>query len=218
MKFKQLIRLGILSLVGIFLVAFTKDQIKKQVVCFGDSITFGAKVDGHSWVSYLKEQHPEIDFVNAGRSGRKTADKKELLPVLEKYSNADEYLIFLGVNDLKDGTDSMVADCVNNMKWMVEEIKKVNPNAKIVILSPTYINTKTMDAVNVKKLYNENTKKSLRHLKKAYHHLAKQEFVGFLSLLHAVNKNNFADGLHPNATGQKEIAELVWKKLYLVKM
>src|SRR5215831_5594696 len=79
----------------------------KQVVCFGDSITFGALVDGKSWVYFLSKDHSDIDFVNAGRSGRKTSDGKELLPVLEKYPNADYYLIFLGVNDLKDGTDSM---------------------------------------------------------------------------------------------------------------
>src|SRR6476469_9454389 len=116
MKIKHLTRLGILALLSIFLWSFTKDALNGEVVCFGDSITFGAKVEGKSWVSYLQEQHPDVEFVNAGRSGRKTADKKELLPVLEKYPNADSYLIFLGVNDLKDGTDSMVNACVENMK------------------------------------------------------------------------------------------------------
>jgi lysophospholipase L1-like esterase len=85
-------------------------KIHGPVVCFGDSITYGAQVDGHSWVYFLSQKHPGIDFVNAGRSGRKTSDKKELLPVLKKYPNANYYLIFLGVNDLKNGNDSMVID------------------------------------------------------------------------------------------------------------
>src|SRR6185312_10612560 len=80
------------------LMAFKK--VNRQIVCFGDSITYGAQVDGHSWVYFLSEDHPGIDFINAGRSGRKTADRNELLPVLKKYPNADDYLIFLGVNDL----------------------------------------------------------------------------------------------------------------------
>ena len=75
-------------------MGFKKDTLNGQIVCFGDSITFGALVNGHSWVSYLREEHPEIDFVNAGRSGRKTADRNELLPVLVKYPNANHYLIF----------------------------------------------------------------------------------------------------------------------------
>ncbi len=77
------------------------NKIHKQVVCFGDSITHGAQVDGHSWVYFLSKDHPKIDFVNAGRNGRKTADKEELLPVLKKYPDANYYLFFLGVNDLK---------------------------------------------------------------------------------------------------------------------
>nr|WP_294895341.1 SGNH/GDSL hydrolase family protein [uncultured Pedobacter sp.] len=212
MKLRNYITAICLSIFTIALFAFKQDK-PLQIVCFGDSITFGAKVDGHSWVSFLKEDHPEVDFVNAGRSGRKTADKKELLPVLEKYPSADKYLIFLGVNDLKDGNDSMVNNNVENMKWMVAEIKKVNPKAEVVILAPTDINLKTMDAVNVKKKYNQNTKTSLYHLKKCYKKLAKAEGLGFISLLHAVSKPNYADGLHPNLAGQKEIATVVWKGL-----
>lgn len=184
----------------------------KQVVCFGDSITYGAKVDGHSWVWYLSQQHHDIDFINVGRSGRKTSDKKELLPVLEKYPDADYYLIFLGVNDLKDGTDSMVNSCVENMEWMISEIRKVNDRAKIVLLAPTDINLNTMDQVNISKKYNENTKHSLYILEKRYSELAKQEHTGFISLLYAVSKSNYADGLHPDEKGQKEIAKALWKK------
>lgn len=201
-----------LSLIMVALIAF-KQQRSRQIVCFGDSITFGARVEGRSWVSFLNEDHPEVEFINAGRSGRKTADKNELLPVLEKYPSADKYLIFLGVNDLKDGNDSMVNNNVENMKWMINEIKKVNSTAKIVILAPTDINLKTMDSVNVKKKYNQNTKKSLYHLKKCYQKLAKAEELGFISLLHVVSKPNYADGLHPNLAGQKEIAKAVWEGL-----
>lgn len=204
-----------LILLILFCLTVTVSAFKekpKQVVCFGDSITYGAKVDGHSWVWFLSQQHHDINFVNAGRSGRKTSDKKELLPVLEKYPEADYYLIFLGVNDLKDGTDSMVNICVENMRWMIGEIQKVNAKATIVLLSPTDINLNTMDQVNVNKKYNENTKHSLYVLEKKYNELAKQEHTGFISLLHAVSKLNYADGLHPDIKGQKEIAKVLWKK------
>jgi acyl-CoA thioesterase I len=188
-------------------------NIPRQVVCFGDSITYGAQVDGHSWVYFLSQEHPDIDFVNAGRSGRKTADKEELLPVLKKYPNANDYLIFLGVNDLKDGNDSMVKSCIENMQWMINEIRKVNNNAKIVILAPSDINLQTMNEINKSKKYNENTKRSLYKLEKRYKELAKAQNLTFISLLHVVSKPNYADGLHPNIAGQKEIANVVWKGL-----
>lgn len=188
-------------------------NIHGQVVCFGDSITYGAQVDGHSWVYFLTQEHPDINFVNAGRSGRKTSDKAELLPVLKKYPDANYYLIFLGVNDLKNGNDSMVNSCVDNMLWMINEIRKVNGKAKIVLLAPSDINLKTMNDINRNKEYNENTKQSLYKLEKKYKELAKAQHTEFISLLHVVSKPNYADGLHPNIAGQKEIANAVWKGL-----
>ena len=202
----------LLVIAGATAVAF-KESIHGQVVCFGDSITYSAQADGQSWVSFLSKEHADIDFVNAGRSGRKTSDKKELLPVLKKYYHANYYLIFLGVNDLKDGTDSMVNDCIINMTWMITQIRATNSKARIVILSPSDINLKTMNEINIRKKYNENTKKSLAALEKKYKNLAKKEKVGFISLLHAVSAPNYADGLHPDVKGQEEIAAAVWKGL-----
>jgi len=201
----------LICITGFVLMAFR--NIHGQVVCFGDSITYGAQVDGHSWVYFLSQKHKEIDFVNAGRSGRKTSDKAELLPVLEKYPDANYYLIFLGVNDLKNGNNSMVNSCVDNIEWMINSIRKVNSEAKIVLLAPSDINLKTMNDINKNKLYNDNTKHSLYKLEKKYKELSDKEHTGFISLLHVVSKPNYADGLHPNIEGQKEIANAVWKVL-----
>lgn len=201
----------IASISALVITAVT--NVPRQIVCFGDSITYGAQVDGHSWVYFLSQEHPDINFVNAGRSGRKTSDKEELLPVLKKYPNANDYLIFLGVNDLKDGNDSMVHSCIENMQWMINEIRKVNSHAKIVILAPSDINLKTMNEINKSKKYNENTKQSLYKLEKRYQELAKAQHLAFISLLHVVSKPNYADGLHPDIAGQNEIANAVWKGL-----
>lgn len=197
-----------------FFIAMTFDgRIKGKVVCFGDSITHGAKVNGHSWVYFLSQKYKDINFVNAGRNGRKTSDKEEILPMLKENPDADYFLIFLGVNDLKDGNDSLVNVCVENMKWMINKIRETNSKTKIVILSPTDINLKTMSALNVKKKYNENTKQSLRSLEKRYKELAKEESVGFISLLKTVSRPNYVDGLHPNENGQQQIAGAVWNEL-----
>jgi lysophospholipase L1-like esterase len=205
--------LTILTLTAVFILTSFKKVIEGPVVCFGDSITFGANVNGHSWVWYLSKDHTGINFINAGRSGRKTADKEELLPVIKKNAAAKYFLIFLGVNDLKDGNDSMVNNCITNMKWMIGEIRKASPGTKIVILSPCDINVKTMSAINVQKKYNQNTHRSLNYLRKRYMQLAREENTGFISLLHSVSKSNYVDGLHPNEQGQMQIAKTVWKHL-----
>ena len=209
---KLTMMLALIGLMGISAV-LVNNKIAGTIVCFGDSITHGAKVNGHSWVYLLSKEHAGINFVNEGRNGRKTADRKELLPVLRKYKKAEAFLIFLGVNDLKDGNDSMVANCVTNMEWMINKIRNSNPRAKIVILSPCEINLRTMSPLNVRKKYNMNTEMALVALEKSYRRLAKEESVEFISLLRVVSPANYADGLHPNAAGQQEIAAAVWKGL-----
>lgn len=210
---KKWVILTVCFSLGIGLIISGFRSIQHEVVCFGDSITYGADVDGQSWVWYLSRQHADITFINAGRSGRKTTDRQELLPVLQQYDRAGSYLIFLGVNDLKDGNDSMVNLCVQNVHWMVDEIRKVNKDAQVILLAPTDINLKTMSAINVQKKYNQNTKRALYRLEEAYKELAGRIHVDFISLLHAVSKSNYADGLHPDRKGQEEIATLVWKRL-----
>jgi lysophospholipase L1-like esterase len=111
----------------------------------------------------------------------------------------------------------MVNSCVENMQWMIDEIRKVNSEAKIVILAPSDINLKTMNDINRNKKYNESTKQSLYQLEKKYKELAVEQQISFISLLHVVSKPNYADGLHPNIAGQKEIAKAVWKGLKKLK-
>lgn len=207
----------------IFIISFfftankDDDKIDGKIVCFGDSITYGALVNQESWVFYLSKEHLNINFMNAGKKGRKTSDRDEILPVLKKHPNADYFLIFLGVNDLKNGNDSLVNNCVENMNWMINKIKKTNlptgqagEQTKIIILASTDINLKTMSEINISKKYNENTKSSLYKLEKKYRKLAQKDSVGFISLLHTVSSQNYVDGLHPNEKGQKEIVNAVW--------
>ena len=197
----------------IFSAMLIKSSIKGEAVCFGDSITHGAKVNGHSWVYFLSKEHKDVNFINEGRNGRKTSDKNEILPVLKKYPSSNYFLIFLGVNDLKNGNDSLVNQCVENMKWMLEQIREKNKKTKIVILAPTDINLKIMSQLNVKKKYNENTKSSLFKLEMEYKRLAKKNSLGFISLLKTVSPPDYVDGLHPNEKGQQQIAAAVWKGL-----
>ena len=204
----------------IILTAFVtpaKKNIRGEIVCFVDSITYGAKVDDQSWVWVLSQKYTDVHFINAGRSGRKTSDKEELLPVLKQHPTADYFLIFLGVNDLKDGTDLMVNNCIINTQWMISKVRETNAKTKIVLLAPTDINLETMNENNVNKKYNEHTKQSLYSLEIKLKKLAKDEHTGFISLLHAVSPSNYADGLHPDKEGQKEIAKAVWKGLKKIK-
>jgi len=135
------------------------------------------------------------------------------LPYLKKHNEVNYVIFFLGVNDLKDGNDSLVNSCVQNMKWMIQKTKEILPDTKIIVVAPCSVNLQSMSELNKSKLYNENTKKSLEKLESAYKKLSEEESVGFISLLNVVSKENFADGLHPNIEGHREIADKIWSYL-----
>ena len=206
----------IISLVlALFLSAFYiyESPIKGRVLCFGDSITNGAGADGNGWVEQINMKSDSVIFINAGRNGRKTSDKKQLLPILEKYHDIDYVLFLLGVNDLKDGNDSMVAVCVNNMQWMIDRVREKNKNIKIVIMAPCSLSFEKMSEINKNKKYNTNTEKSLIKLGVKYKELAVKNSVWFIDLFNAVSTENFLDGVHPNVKGYKQISDVVWRRL-----
>lgn len=188
-------------------------ESRGKIVCFGDSITYGALVEGHSWADQLALKSEKINVVNAGRKGRKTSDMDELPPVVRANKDADYFMIFLGVNDLKDGTDSMVTASIENMKWMTEYVKDNIPGVEIVLIAPCGINLDEMSELNQSKKYNENTASSLAKLEEGYKKLAKEENIRFISLLQTVSPENFIDGIHPAIKGQKEIADKIWIEL-----
>jgi len=215
-KYKSSLRVAVITVAILVLLGFAVlPADKKLVVCFGDSITHGAMVDGHSWVWYLQQgqQQTPYVYINAGRSGRRTADRQELLPVLDKYPDADMYVFFLGVNDLKNGNDSMVAICAQNMQWMIEQVRQKAPHAAILLLAPSDINTDIMTEVNRAKLYNENTRESLKKLAVVYRAIAQKNKLGFMSLLNLVPRGAYADGLHPNSEGQFALYKAISKKI-----
>jgi lysophospholipase L1-like esterase len=200
-------------LVGLFVSAVTPlpaaPPTEGKIICFGDSIT-AAKT---GWVSLLARKNTALVVVNAGRPGRKTSDKVQLLPILQANKDAAMVIIFLGVNDLKNADEAQIAGCVTNMEWMVGQIRATLGHPRIVILAPSNINLATLSAGNVKKQYNDKTQAGLQELESRYRDLAQRLNTGFISLFHVVSPENYLDGLHPNQAGAQQIADAVWAGL-----
>lgn len=206
MKKKYLFIIIISSLLFTAMYYFGQSGMKRKIICFGDSITYGANVEGRGWPEQLSGMEKDFLFVNKGRKGRKTSDRNELLPIIDENNDAALVIFLLGVNDLKNGNDSLVNECYMNMQWMIKETKKKIKDVKILLLSPCGINLKNMSELNRSKKYNKNTVTSLINLEKKYQQLASQESVYFESLLNTVSPENFLDGIHPNENGYREIA------------
>ncbi len=90
MKDKYLFKPLVLILLIAATLTLNAAQTPIRVLCFGDSITEGTHIKGrwtkgNSWVNILeKRSGGTLKCINAGRSGRKTSQKQELLPFLNK--------------------------------------------------------------------------------------------------------------------------------------
>jgi lysophospholipase L1-like esterase len=200
----------IISLIALFAAAqaiHAKDAAPQRILCYGDSIT-----DTGTWVKTV-DDHESIVAINAGRSGRRASQaKKELKPYLEKYSDLDAIIIFLGVNDLpardKRPGDAKVAGCVADISEAIDLAMTRFEAKDIILVAPCDVNPDTMDGRNRQKGYHV-TSPLLAELEKEYKTLAEKKGIRFLSLLNVVSEENFKDGLHPNKAGDAEIAEAI---------
>ncbi len=211
------------------------------VICFGDSITAGVGASAETrWEAVLQRLGAgRIRTINEGSSGRTLADavsprergkfsngRQEPLPpdgsptlaqdVVTRHPEAEFVVVLLGVNDLKnnraDGADKS-ALALRNAATLVEQVRAVRPDLRVVLCCPANINPQTVNEINRAKKYDAQTHAWIKTLSAKLRALAKGEGVAYCDLEHVVSPANYTDGLHPNEEGHRQIAEAVWATL-----
>lgn len=202
----------LISLVSLLGITLTTSVVANppelpHVLFLGDSITGS----GH-WISIVAKT-ASIKGINGGASGRRTSEGKAALEeYLTKYPDATRLVIFLGVNDLP-GRDKRpdavkVSSCVTNISEIIDlGLTRFKPK-DIILIAPTTVYPELMSEVNIGKGYNI-AGPMLAQLEPAYKALAEKKGVQFLSLLNALTKEQYKDGLHPNEEGDKVIAQII---------
>ena len=202
----------------ITVVCATASYAAETILCFGDSITRGTYIEGkwtpgNSWVNMLEARSEgALKCINAGRGGRKTHDKNELLSWIESYPKVDRVILYLGVNDLVKSTDEVMHQCVKNTRWMVTESHKAyGEKVQVLLIGSPGLSLEIMPDRIKNGGYNaaEQAKlDKLRTLLAAY--AASEKNCEFLDLWGVVSPQNYSDGLHPNLAGQSQTADAIW--------
>ena len=178
---------------------------RKTIVFFGTSLTAAYQLSPEQGFPALIQQ--KIDSlglpylcVNAGLSGETSMDGKNRIDWVLQQA-IDVFVLELGANDALRGLP--VEEAKKNLQTILDRVKAKNPDCKIVIvgmqappnLGPVY--TKAFAAM--------------------YPELAKANTAALVPfLLDGVGGDpdlNLGDGIHPNETGHKILAETVWKAL-----
>src|SRR5438093_11814043 len=177
----------------------------KSILVFGDSLSDGfmlKRSEAYPALLAKKVHAAALNFqvTNASVAGGTTEGGLERLPPHLKH-RIDIFVLELGINDAFRGLP--VNQIQNNLQHIIDNAKARNPNVRVVIAGMQLPNYAAEDYVSA--------------FGKMFGDLAAKNGAAMVSyLLEGVAGDpslNLPDGIHPNAAGQKILAENVWRVL-----
>ncbi len=178
---------------------------KKQIVFFGNSITAGYGLDpAEAFTALIQQRIDSLKLpyrvVNAGLSGETSAGGLSRIDwVLGQ--PVDIFVLELGGND---GLRGIPLDgTTKNLQAIIDKLKQKYPNAKVVIAGMEIPpNLGVSYAKQFHNLFPQLAKKNNAYL-----------IPFLLEGVGGVDSLNQRDGIHPNVTGEKIVAENAWNVL-----
>lgn len=192
-------------LVQSVVVAQKNSSNMKRILVLGDSLSegFGLK-PSEAYPALLTEKlraaSLEYEVINASQSGGTTSGGLDRLPPHLK-QKIDIFVLELGINDAFTGV--AIDQIRKNLQEIIDQVKARNPNARIVIAGMQLPNYPAEDYV--------------RAFGRIYVDLAAKNHGALVPyLLQGVDGDpalTLPDRIHPNAAGQRILAENVWRVL-----
>ena len=177
----------------------------KTILVFGDSLSDGfmlKRSEAYPALLAKKLRAAGLNFLvtNASASGGTTDGGLERLPPHLRHK-IDVLILELGINDAFRGVP--IDQIRNNLQEIIDKVKARSPNARVVIAGIQFPGYAADDYVSAfgqmfADLASKNRAALVPYLL--------ETVAGNLSL-------NLADGIHPNAAGQRILAENVWRVL-----
>ncbi len=177
----------------------------KTILVFGDSLSEGFMLKrSEAYPALLaKKLHVaglKFQLTNASQTGGTTEGGLERLPAHLK-RKIDIFILELGINDAFRGVP--VDQIENNLQQMIDKVKARNPDVRVVVAGMQLPSYAADDYVST--------------FGKMFAELAAKNGASLVPyVLDGVAGNpslNLPDGIHPNAAGQKILAENVWRVL-----
>jgi acyl-CoA thioesterase-1 len=177
----------------------------KTILVLGDSLSDGFQLKRSEAypaliANKLRDAGLNLQVTNASATGGTTEGGLERLPAHLK-RKIDIFVLELGINDAFRGVP--VEQIQNNLQQIIDRVKARNPEVRVVIAGMQLPNYGADDYVSA--------------FGKMFGELATKNGAALVPyLLDGVAGDpslNLPDGIHPNASGQKILAENVWRLL-----
>src|SRR6478736_3528092 len=194
-----------LAMMSLVFVEHAPAAEPKAILVFGDSLSGGftlksSEVYPALLAKRLRAVGLNFSVTSANASGGTTEGGLERLPPHLKH-RIDILILELGINDAFRGLP--IDQIQNNLQQIIDKVKARNPTARVIIAGmqlPGYTGDDYVSAFG-----------------QMFADLAAKNRAALVSyLVEGVAGNpslNLPDGIHPNAAGQKVLAENVWRVL-----
>ena len=185
----------------------------KNIVFFGDSLTAGYGLRAsESFPALIQEKIDAAGLrykaYNYGVSGETSAGGRQRLASVLSRQPVDVFVLALGANDGLRGIP--VRETTQNLKNVLMEVKRQFPHVVPVLAGLEF-------PFDLGPLGGHMLGRYAQDFKALFRALADEQGVAFVPfLLQGVlgrRELNLPDGVHPNAAGQKIVAENVWAVL-----
>src|SRR5688500_5674823 len=176
------------------------------ILALGDSLTDGFTLPrNEAYPALIAEKMRSANYqfkvVDAGQSGDTTADGLRRLPPLLRAKKIDVLILALGINDAFRG--AALEQLRSNLQSIIDQTRARHPGVSIIVAGM--------------QLPLEVSDGYVRSFGEMFGALAEKNQAALIPyLLEGVGGNpefNLPDGLHPNAAGQRVLAENVWRVL-----
>ncbi len=201
----------------------------KQILCFGDSNTYGLIPATHDrydsgirWTGILSDRVRRLGYqvVEEGLCGRTTVFDDpfrigrrgtELLPViLETHAPIDIVTVMLGTNDCKTINDASEHVIGLGIKKIIDQIKSFDSNIKILLISPIWLGDDVWDGYDPE--FDQKSVETSKQLGNVYEQIARSEQITFLRASDYVDPSK-EDREHLDREGHSKLAAGIFGKL-----
>jgi acyl-CoA thioesterase-1 len=203
-----------LLIVALALLAFQTAAPAKRdaskvitIVALGDSLTAGFGLSRQQAYPALVAEKMraagyEFEVVNAGSSGDTTAGGLRRLPaILRAHQDIDIFIVELGINDVLRGVD--LGQIRENLQAIIDQTRARHPNVAVVVAGMQLPGYSSEDYVSAFGSMFASLAKKNRATSIPF----------FLEGVAGDPSLNQWDRVHPNAAGQRVLAENVWRVL-----
>lgn len=196
---------------------------KTHIACIGDSITFGAGVNGETektWEYFLNQRLGDsYQVINYGISGRTLQDEGDYPYTADKFypeslgCQAEYYLIMLGTNDAKPYNWNE-GRYERELEVFCQAYLRLNHQPVVILMTPPTCYADPETGVVGYDIQAEFVDESVAPIVRRM-----AEELGLPCIdLHAYTQGHsewFGDGVHPNELGNGEIAAYIAEQLQL---